>query len=788
MKKTAIVFLFGILLCSNAFSQKIGEWTTHFSYEKDLSCIVQGGEIVYAISDGKLFGYNPSDESIDVFARIGEDSVICMAYSEKNNCLIVARDNKDIDLFYPGGRTSVLSDIINGPSGLDKNINDIFIDDDYAYISTNFGLVILNIPREEIKASVLFRYPVYSSVIYNDKLYAMTSNGTLRINKSANIQSPDGWESVNFSPQYTGATTFGDDEIRKAVVFDNRIVFMIPSKALYSYDGAIVSDIPQVGNPQKILAARNRLIAFNTGNFWDFTTLADYRTAAIADNALQYIFPDKTNTNEYWIALTGQQLSSVKLESGTELVLIKSAIRPNGPASNIHFGMIYEYGKLLSVGGGASNKPYRYLAQLSEYKDNIWFQYSKKEIDDKSGKDSRDFMAAAIDPNDHEHIFVTSYGGTSANAWARNGGIYEFKNRRFEQFYNDENTPAIMPVTSTPCVLMHGMAFDKTGNLWIQNPNVTTNSIVVRKSSGEWTSLYYQDIKNISTEPRSFIIDKYNNKWSGTRGGSSYIFIFNEGSAALENTVAHRVKFLPRTELYDQDGQRIDNVTQFLCLAEDLNGNIWVGTNGGLFLIYNSADIFDRDIILNKIKVPKNDGTNEADILLENATVQDIKVDGANRKWIATTSGLYVISANGLETYHYFTTSNSPLPSDNILSLAIDQAVGRVFIGTDKGLVSYMGEATQGAKDYSNVYAYPNPVRPDYEGPVTITGLKENSTVKITDVKGNLITQGTSLGGQYIWNGKNNAKEKVATGVYLVFGSSEDGLEGIVSKIMVVSN
>jgi hypothetical protein len=534
--------------------------------------------------------------------------------------------------------------------------------------------------------------------------------------------------------------------------------------------------------------AKNRLIAFNTGNFWDFTTLSNSRTVAIAGDELKYIFPDNTNSNEYWAGLTGKQLSFLKLESETEPVITRSSIRPNGPGTNFHFSMEYAFGKLLSVSGGATNVPYRYPAQLNEYKDNIWFQFSKKEIDDVSGKDSRDFVKVAMNPNDPEQIFVAAYGGSGVNAGARNGGVYEFKNRHFEKFYNDENTPAIEAVLGTTVVYLYGMAFDQTGNLWIQNPYVTNNSIVVRKSNGEWISLFYQDIYHITTNPRAFIVDRYNNKWSATSRGATYLFVFNEGSAAIENTVAHRTKFVPANSFFDQDGQRIDKLTQFYCLAEDRNGNIWVGTDIGLFVIYNSPNIFDRDIIFNKIKVPKNDGTNEANILLENTIIQDIKVDGANRKWIATNSGLYVVGANGLETYHYFTSENSPLPSDNVLSLAIDQITGKVFVGTDKGLVSYTGEATEGARDYSNVYTYPNPVRPDYDGPITVACLKENSTVKITDVKGNLINQGVSLGGQYIWNGKNNNKERVATGVYLVFGSSEDGLEGVVSKIMVVSN
>ena len=790
MKKIILISLLCTVCCFGLSSQKIGEWKTLFSYEKDVSVIAQSSETIYAVSDGKLFSYNSLDNSTETYTKIGEDSISYMAYNEKNNCLVVVRSNSDIDFIYSKGQYVNISDIRNMSMNLDKTINDIVIDDDFVYLSTNYGLTVLNIPRREVFGSVLFRFPVYSTAIYNSKLYALTSNGVLSIDKNSNIQSPDSWETVNLSSKYSGSITFNDNEIRKAVAFDNKLVFLIPSKALYTYDELVTADISSVNNPQRILNAKNRLIVSNPSNFYDFTTLSNVKTFNTGENDLEYVMPDNTKSNEYWVAFKDKQLSAVKA-TDNDLSIIESEIRPNGPTSNFHFNMIYQHGKLVSVGGSATNQPAGIAAQLNELKGNIWFQFNKKEIDDILGINSRDFVKVAINPSDPEHIFVTCFGGTDTNGTSRfdrNGGVYEFKKRKLTNFYNHLNTPAIESVfAGGNVVLMMGLDFDKKGNLWVQNPLVTNNSIVVRKTDGSWVPLFYSDITQKNTNPRSILIDKFNNKWSATHRGDDYLFIFNEGDASIENTIAHNTKYLPISDSFDQDGQSVGNI-DITCLKEDRNGNIWVGTNTGLFLIYNSPQILKRDIVFNKIKVPKNDGTNEANILLENSIVQDIEVDGANRKWIATNSGLYVVSSNGMETYHYFTNENSILPSNNILSLAIDQTSGIVYIGTDKGIVSFKGEATEGSKDYSNVYAYPNPVRPEYDGPITISGLKEKSTIKITDIKGNLIQQGSSLGGQYIWDGRNTKKEKVTTGVYLVFGSSEDGTDGVVTKIMIVSN
>ena len=185
----------------------------------------------------------------------------------------------------------------------------------------------------------------------------------------------------------------------------------------------------------------------------------------------------------------------------------------------------------------------------------------------------------------------------------------------------------------------------------------------------------------------------------------------------------------------------------------------------------------------------RNDGTNLADYLLENETVNAIAIDGGNRKWIGTeSSGLYLLSEDGTETIEHFTEDNSPLLSNSITSLAIHPRTGEVFIGTSKGLVSYQSDATEGASSFEEgqVRAYPNPVRPEYSGPITVTGMMYDSDVKIVTVAGHLVYQGTSIGGQFVWNGCDSQGRRVPSGVYMVLASNQEGKEGIVTKIVVI--
>jgi hypothetical protein len=236
----------------------------------------------------------------------------------------------------------------------------------------------------------------------------------------------------------------------------------------------------------------------------------------------------------------------------------------------------------------------------------------------------------------------------------------------------------------------------------------------------------------------------------------------------------------------DKFGKVITNDVR--SFAEDRNGNLWLGTNQGIYVMYSPYRLFtEGSVYAQEILIPRNDGSGLADPLLGTQVVTSIEVDGANRKWLGTASGgVYLVSEDGLEEIEQYNETNSPLLSNNIIDISVDGASGEVFFGTDKGIISYRGEALQGSTNYSNVVVYPNPVRETYDGPVAIKGLVENTTVKIVDVSGNLVYETESLGGQALWDGTNFRGDRVATGVYLIYLSSADGSIAHVTKLLFI--
>ena len=282
------------------------------------------------------------------------------------------------------------------------------------------------------------------------------------------------------------------------------------------------------------------------------------------------------------------------------------------------------------------------------------------------------------------------------------------------------------------------------------------------------------------------MITKYTRKpqkWFLSYYNALTLNVFDE-NGTFDNTADD--KSVTLSVLTDQDGNSYKDIS-FRSVTEDREGKIWLGTNIGPMIISDPENIFSSSGRCTRLKIARNDGTGLADYLLDNVPVICIVIDAANRKWIGTSgNGVYLLSADGLETIHHFTSENSPLPSNEILSMTIDSESGKVYFGCQGGLVAYQSDAIEGKEDLSEVYAYPNPVRPDYQGVITVTGLMDNTLVKITDINNNLIYQSNSLGGQFTWDGLNAKGEKVKSGIYLVYGSAQEGKKGVVTKIMFI--
>lgn len=451
-------------------------------------------------------------------------------------------------------------------------------------------------------------------------------------------------------------------------------------------------------------------------------------------------------------------------------------VSTDGPQYNYFGFMRFAGGRLFTVVGG-------YGAGIEENRDGAvqvltdgeWTIY-EDQLQTATGYEYKDVMSVDIDPSDASHAFA-----------AGRTGIYEFRDGHFLQAYSSNNSPlgtALSPTQSNQeaYTLVESVKYDAEGNLWMLNSQSATSPIHVLQHDGNWKSYSSSTLMNDGR----------------TMGALQGLTFHSHGLLWFVNnhwTVPSLHCFNPQTEkvqsfttFINQDGTRVD-VNSVQCVAEDKNGDLWVGTKIAPLLL-EQAKFNETDPEFTQVKVPRNDGTNYADYLLNGVNISGIAIDGGNRKWFATKgNGAYLISADNLTQLQHFTSQNSMLLSDNIESIAINDQTGEVFFGTDKGLCSYMSDATAVNEEMTkdNVWAYPNPVRPDYTGLITITGLNYDTDVKIVTASGTLVAEGRSNGGTFTWDGcdQHNGK-RVASGVYMVLAATAEGNKGTVCKIAIV--
>lgn len=406
--------------------------------------------------------------------------------------------------------------------------------------------------------------------------------------------------------------------------------------------------------------------------------------------------------------------------------------------------------------------------RFQKYNNSEWKYYNKTNYPELDN--FFDVVSVVADPQNQNHIFVGSWGG----------GVLEFVDDEFVNRYTNKNSileSAVPSQPDEPYVRIGGMDFDSDGNLWITNSEVAKN-LVKLTPAGEWENYSLPEVAN-SKNIGQVLVTQTDDKWILVpRGNDAYV---------VDKTGSTKKRLLVTSYFNNGQNEIYNRMNDLYSIAEDLNGAIWLGTSKGVAVYNNPTRIWGSDnLYATQPSLDLNDGLYHP--LLATETVTAIAVDGANRKWFGTkNSGVYLISENGETEILHFTEENSPMLSNNINSIAISQKSGEVFIGTSEGLVSYQGDAISGKDNYSDVYVYPNPVRETYDGPITVTGLIENTDVKITDISGNLVFKTTSLGGQASWDGTNLNGNRVKTGIYLVFCNDENGEETHITKLLFIN-
>lgn len=476
-----------------------------------------------------------------------------------------------------------------------------------------------------------------------------------------------------------------------------------------------------------------------------------------------------------WESTTGD-LSSLFTDNKSDYeqnISLVETLKPGGPKYNHFFYMKVYNGKLYTVGGGFYQfDNFQRPGTVQVWNNNNWTIY-QDDIKPAFADRYLDVTSIAIDPRDENHVIVASCSG-----------LYEFRNEKFVKNHTAGNTDYFESAASnnSPAyVRTNGVIYDKEGNLYCLNSGSTTG-IIKWDKDGEWNGIMddalIDEPNHALRVMKNSIIDSRGILWFvNAHSDNPYLYSYNP-----ENDVI--TKYI---NFVNQDGTKIANHYSE-CVCEDTEGNIWVGTDVGPVYL-DKERIQDNSLGVIQYKVPRNDGSNYADYLLANNSINCMAIDGGGRKWFGTANdGVYLISFDNNTQLQHFTIENSSLLSNTIESIAINNETGEVFFGTDKGLCSYVSDATVSNTEMNsdNVLAYPNPVEPGYTGLITVTGLSFNADVKILSSNGALIKEGRSNGGTFIWDGKDKNGKSVASGIYMVATATSDGKKGIVCKIAVV--
>lgn len=769
---TTIISLF-VVVVSGQTNQPVamGKWRTHLAYN-NVTQIAQSANNIYAISDGALFSVNKEDtDDMQYFSKmsgLSDVNIVRIEFDKTNNQLLIIYQNGNIDIMHSTGVNNI-PDLRNKQMSTTKGVNEVYFTGNFAYLSCDFGIMLVNMGKREIADTYIIgpnstEVKVLSTTIHNNKIYALTAATVYAADAdSRNLVNFEYWKP-------TTALPVGAGDYQKIFTFAGRLLILKAGKLYKQEDDNSWSQLlSSVSNITSINVSNNKIIASNGSNSVYFLNQAFEVSMENILNAgnIEY---DLAN-DIYWVAGGTMGVVSTQFLSGADPVI--KYYKPLGPAANIPWHLTFAGEKLFMVNGGRWTSANERKGIISIYENSKWRTIENIEITSFTGNPALDFVNIAVDPLDNKHFFVLSSGT----------GLFEFKEDKIFAEYSKLNAP-LTPIGSSPYyIFLDGAVFDKDNNLWFCNM-FDPKGIKIFHPDGTWTQLASPNVENWG----QIVISKHtpNQKWVNSIRKTPGLFIWDD-NGTLMNTDDDKSVFFTRFADSDNEGSFI-SPSFFYCLTQDKNGVIWAGTDMGPLLFYNPSRVFDNGYTCSRVKIPRNDGTGLADYLLSNEAIKAIAIDGANRKWIGTaTSGLYLMSENGQETIQHFTTTNSPLLSNNIMSLTINPVTGEVFIGTSNGLISFQSDAAEATNVFNNVYAYPNPVRENYNGIITITGLVENTQVKITDINGNLIYQTISNGSIATWNGKDAHGKKVNTGVYLAICANEDGTQSTITKIMVIN-
>ncbi len=774
MQVKNIFLLFFLIIGFSSFSQvKIGEWRDHLSY-KYANSVTKVGSIVYASNGSGLLKYNEGDNSVEKLTKINglsDVGVKLLRKNESNNVVLVVYENTNIDIITSDERIINFSDIKRKIIQGKKTINEVYCSGNLAYISCGFGIIVYDTEKNEVKDTYYLGNGISNLEIYqvtkNDTaIFAATPIGVFYGTIGKNLSNYQNWLPVNSglaSGPYNSVVNFNgkiitsySEKLKSNISLKDTLYELTNTGwTKYSINPYFIgNEIRKMYSDSKnsklfIIDQYGNLAQFDTnGQRTNYISNYGFDDAEINDG-----YYDNT---KYWVA--DNRYGLIK-SFGT--FSINERIGINGPDNNSVNDLDIKDGKLTVA---PVNLGETFDSQYLMYKPNIYEdgEWRKINVPDSI----RDLNAVSIDPNNKDHV---AYACMSY-------GILDTKSDQIQNVFTYGNTPLI-GYNGTSDIRITGINYDKNSNLWA-SITLGKKCVAVRKTNGNWTLL---DFEQFVVQPTvsKIIFDKQDQAWIVLPRNTGLMIYKDVNGLSQPNP--SNTKFLSTAV---GNGHLPSMDIHSIC--EDKDGHIWVGTAKGITVFYNPENVFTNSNWDSQQILIEQDG--HVQILLENDVITALAVDGVNRKWVGTeSSGVYCFSSDGQQEIYHFTADNSPLYSNLIRDIATDETTGDVFIGTDKGIQSFRTPIIKGFDDYTKVHAFPNPVRPGFSGSVCITGLIDESDVKITDVSGNVIWTTKSQGGQVIWNLKSLNGTRAANGVYMIYCSSANGDKSATAKLLIVN-
>ena len=769
-KSLCILFLSMVCVCN----AQMYSWRSLLAYGNATNVEVSP-KMVYVQAGKALYAVDLTTEETVTYSKqdgLHGASIAQIAYSNRDHCLVIMYENGLIDFLYDNGDIISMMDISQKEMVASKKANAILMVDSLAYVSMPFGLLVLNTTKRQVVDTYYIgengsEVNILGCALTQDSIFACGEHIIYSISRQDNPMDFSYWKREIASPDitYSGMGAYKDS------------VYVIKNNFLCK----------RVAGQWKTM--REELCeSIQSGEDELYVPLSSQGYLTITNHGIDLIqspyrvYDVQKCAQDAWLAIG--VWGAARVTKGESQIFAV-----NGPLENIPYRIKVANQKLYVLPGGRWATEYNRLGNIMIYDivADDWTNISYDDILQQIGESITDMMNVAVDPLDPEHFFVTSYGR----------GLLEVYGTNVLHYYTYTNSPL---QTAAPgpygyaYVRTDGAMFDDQNNLWIVNTEVTNTIHVASPEQiatahqaprAKWDTLALSttDGAMIMRTPGEMFMDNRQPHWKWIPSLRQPVGLFRLDDRGTPHRRSDD-QTIYRGSFVDQDGNTVAP-TAIYAVAQDKNGTLWISLENGLITIPAKVD-FQKSNACERIKIPRNDGTNLADYLLNTEKINAIAVDGANRKWFGTAaSGLYLISEDGLETIEHFTEENSPLLSNEILSLAIEPITGQVFIGTGAGLMVYQSDASMPSDSYSNAYAYPNPVRPDYEGVITITGLMDESAVHIIDNAGNLVCETHSYGGQAVWDGKTGDGRRVASGVYSALCNEPGGGHAVV-KILVM--